>query len=47
MLLDNGIRAPYKVLKAYMNEAGWPTEPTQDRKAQPLWALVQLGSMVA
>ena len=34
-LLDGGVgpvRAPHKVLEAYMGEAGWPAEPTQRAK---------------
>ena len=29
-LLDNGLGAPHKVLKAYMDEVGWPAEPIEN-----------------
>ena len=27
MLLDGAVRAPHKILEAYMGEAVWPAEP--------------------
>ena len=47
MLLDSGVRALPKVLEACMGEATLPTDPTQNRMAQPQHALAQRRGIVA
>ena len=41
-LLDSGIGAPWKVLKANMGDAVWPTKPARIYLATMLWINVVL-----
>ena len=42
MLLDNGVRAPHKVLEAYMGDVVWPAEPLGAYLTIMFWVVIVL-----
>ena len=47
MVLNGGVGALSKVLKAYIGEAAWPAKPTRGRTTRPSHVFAKCGGTIA